>query len=216
MVARVQSVNVGPIRAVQWGRKKSSAIDKRPMDGPVQVRTLGLGGDEIADLKHHGGVDQAVYAYAREDLDAWAADLGRDLTDGQFGENLTTVGIDVNDARLGDRWRIGTALLEVCDVRTPCRVFQAFLGEPRWARRFTEKGAPGAYLRVIEEGVLQAGDEVVVEERRGHDLTVALTFRAVTTERDLLPRLAAESRISRTLAGKVDAVRNDAAEVTGQ
>jgi MOSC domain-containing protein YiiM len=210
MTARVISVNVGRITDVPWGRVKRSAIDKRPVLGPIAVHALGLGGDEIADLEHHGGIDQAVYAYAREDLDDWAAELGRDLADGQFGENLTTAGLDLQNARLGDRWRVGSALLEVCDVRTPCSVFQGFLGEPRWVRRFTEKGIPGAYLRVIEEGELAAGDRVVVEERREHDLTVALAFRAQMSDPDLLTRFSAESRVSQTLARLVDARRNEA------
>lgn len=213
MGARVQSVNVGPIADVPWGRVKRSAIDKRPAAGPIRVHALGLGGDEIGDLKHHGGIDQAVYAYAREDLDDWEVALGRDLTDGQFGENLTTTGLDIQNARLGDRWRIGTALLEVSSVRIPCSVFQGFLDEPRWVRRFTEQGVPGAYLRVVEEGDLAVGDQIFVEEHREHDLTVALAFRALTTEPDLLPGFAAESRVSAVIARKVrshrDAISGD-------
>lgn len=203
MDAHVQSVNTGLIADVPWGRKKSSAIDKRPVAGRVQVHRLGIGGDEIADLEHHGGPDKAVYAYAREDVDAWAADLDRYLADGQFGENLTTVGLDVQGARLGDRWRVGSVLLEVCGVRIPCSVFQGFIGEPRWVKRFTERGVPGAYLRVVEDGELGAGDPIVVEERRDHDLTVALTFRALTTEPALLPRFAAEPRAAATILDAV-------------
>jgi MOSC domain-containing protein YiiM len=208
MDARVKSVNLGTVQEVSWGRKKSSAIDKRPAATRVAVGPLGLAGDQVADHRHHGGVDQAVYAYAREDLDAWAADLGRDLDDGQFGENLTTVGLDVQGARMGERWRIGSALLEVCDVRIPCRVFQSFLGEPRWVRRFAERGVPGAYLRVVEDGEIGAGDEIVVEETREHDLTVALTFRARTTETHLLDRYTDEPRLSAGLLRAVVARRD--------
>lgn len=211
MDARLESVNLGTVTEVSWGRKRSSAIDKRPVTTRVAVEPLGLAGDEVADRKHHGGVDQAVYAYAREDLDAWAAELGRDLRAGQFGENLTTVGLDVQGARMGERWRIGSALLEVCDVRIPCSVFQGFLGEPRWVRRFAERGVPGAYLRVVETGELGAGDAVVVEETRDHDLTVGLTFRARTTEPDLLDRFHEEPRLAAGLLRAVVARRDGAA-----
>lgn len=210
MDARLLSVNVGTITAVSWGRKKRSAIDKRPVHGSIAVGRLGLAGDEIADLTHHGGVYKAVYAFAREDIDHWAAELGRDLTNGQFGENLTTTGLDVQDARMGDRWRIGTALLEVCDVRTPCQVFAGFMGEQRWVRRFAEKGVPGAYLRVVEEGEVAAGDPITIQERRDHDLTVGLTFRARTTEPDQLDRFTGEPRLAAALVRAVDARRNHA------
>ncbi len=201
------SVNVGPTRDVPWGSLKRSAIDKRPVEGPVGIGPLGLEGDEIADTEHHGGIDQAVYVYAAEDLQAWAADLGRDLVPGQFGENLTTSGLDVQDSRLGDRWRVGTALLEVCDVRIPCSVFQGFLDEPQWVKRFTLRGVPGAYLRVVEPGVVTAGDRIEVVERRPHDLTVAMAFRALTTQRHLLADLLAEPRISAKIRRKAEAPR---------
>ena len=206
MAAEVLSVNVGPTRDVPWGSLKRSAIDKRPAAGPVTIGPLGLEGDEIADAEHHGGLDQAVYAYAAEDLQWWALDLERELEPGQFGENLTTSGLDVQGSRLGDRWRVGTAVLEVCDVRIPCSVFQGFLDEPQWVKRFTSRGVPGAYLRVVEPGVVTAGDHIDVLERRTHDLTVAMAFRALTTQRDLLPDLLAEPRISakiRSRAGRV-------------
>ena len=208
-MARVVSVNVGPVRDVPWGSLKRSGIDKRPVEGPVHVRTLGLERDEIADLEHHGGPDKAVYAYAVEDLAAWAAEMGRTPRHGEFGENLTTSGLDVQDARLGERWAVGSVLLEVCDVRIPCSVFQGFVDQPRWVRRFTERGVPGAYLRVLREGVVQVGDEVRVVERRDHGLTVGHTFRALTTERHLLPSLAGEPRASADIRARLDERRND-------
>ena len=143
-------------------------------------------------MKHHGGDDQAVYAYAREDLDVWQAELGVPLRNGVFGENLTTEGLDVNDALVGERWRIGDeVLLEVCCPRIPCGTFQGWLGAAGWIKRFTEAAMPGAYLRVIAPGRIRAGDPVVIEHRPDHDVTVAVTFRAVTTEPELLPRLLA-------------------------
>ncbi len=205
MTAVVESVNIGRVVDVPWGSLKRSGIDKRPVDGVVRVHALGVGGDEIADLEHHGGRDQAVYAYAAEDLQTWSGLIGRTLRPGEFGENLTTRGLDVQNARLGERWRVGTVVLEVCDVRIPCSVFQGFLDEPRWVKRFAEHGVPGAYLRVVTEGVLAAGDAVDVVERREHDLTVGRVFRALTTERELLPSLAQEPRASVKIRRKVEA-----------
>lgn len=203
-MAMLESVNVGAVVDVPWGQLKRSGIDKRPTSDPVHIGPLGLRGDEIADAKHHGGLDQAVYAYAREDLDLWEAEIGRSLRSGEFGENLTTQGLDVQNARLGDRWKIGSVLLEVAGVRIPCSVFQGFLDEPSWVRRFTERGVPGAYLRVLAEGEVRAGDDLEVVERRRHELTVGFAFRALTTQRELLPQLAAEERVSAAIRTKVD------------
>ena len=190
------SANAGTSRWIGFrGRGEQSAIDKRPLDGPVTVRRLGLAGDVQVDHKHHGGLEQAVYAYASEDMAMWAERLGRPLPPGSFGENLTLSGLDVTEARIGERWRIGTVTLEVGDVRIPCNTFQTWLQEAGWVRRFTAEGRPGAYLRVIEEGTLQAGDQVDVIEERDHDITVGLMFRALTTERSLLPRLLEEPRV---------------------
>ncbi|MEU5186503.1 MOSC domain-containing protein [Streptomyces klenkii] len=178
----------------------ATAIDKRPVDGPVAVSApgpkgtggSGLAGDTIVSLRHHGGDDQAVYAFAREDLDRWERELGRPLPDGSFGENLTTSGIDVNGARIGERWRIGPDLvLEVSAPRIPCRTFATWLGEAGWIKRFTQEAAPGAYLRVIEPGEIRAGDEISVVHRPGHEVTVSFVFRANTVERALLPRVLA-------------------------
>lgn len=203
------SANVGAAKDISWdGVTEHSAIDKQPVDGPVAVRRLGLVGDEQADTKNHGGPEQAVYAYAAEDLATWAERLGRTLAPGSFGENLTLSGVDVTEARIGERWRIGTVLLEVGDVRTPCLKFQTWLQQPRWIRRFTAESRPGAYLRVLEEGTLRAGDAVEVVETRDHDVTVGLMFRALMTERSLLPRLLVEPRVR---AEALDAARRYAA-----
>jgi MOSC domain-containing protein YiiM len=194
-VSVLVSANVGRSRPLRIrGRDRHSAIDKRPVAGPVGVHRLGLDGDVQVERRHHGGRDQAVYAYAAEDLEVWAGRLGRPLPPGSFGENLTVSGLDVTESRIGERWRIGTVLLEIDDVRTPCHTFQAWLGEPGWIKRFRAEGRPGAYLRVLETGTVQAGDPLEVVERRDHDLTVGLMFRALTTERELLPRFLAEPR----------------------
>lgn len=206
--ARIESVNVGTIEQVPWGSLKASAINKRPVFGTVDVDFLGLVGDQVADTKHHGGRDQAVYAYAREDLDDWQRELGRPIASGGFGENLTTVGLDVQNARLGERWRVGTALLEVSAVRIPCAVFQGFMAERAWVKRFTERGVPGAYLRVIEPGQVQPGDAIDVVQTRDHDVTVAMAFRALTTDRHLLPELAVEPRVSQVIRNKIETFKN--------
>ncbi len=207
----VESVNVGQTIDVPWGHLKRTAIDKRPVDGPVHVHHYGVGHDEIADLQHHGGPVQAVYAYAREDLRVWEGILGRELGAGQFGENLTTQGIDLNAARAGERWRIGGTLLELSGVRIPCSVFQGFMDEQRWVKRFTLEGRPGAYFRVIEAGAVEAGDRIEVVEQRDHDVTVDLLFRALTTERDLMPRLAEEPRLDAFVERRLGARSNNTA-----
>ncbi|MDA2805538.1 MOSC domain-containing protein [Nocardiopsis suaedae] len=175
----IASVNTGPVIEADWaGRMKRTAIDKRSAAGAVVVGLLGLDGDDQADREHHGGPDKAVYAYAREDLDAWQARLGRPLRDGAFGENLTTVGVDVTGAVIGEQWRVGTTLLEVTLPRTPCRVFQAWIGENHWVTSFTEEGRFGVYLRVLDEGRVRAGDPVEVVHRPDHGITSAAGFAA--------------------------------------
>ncbi len=196
------SVNVGRPRPNPHKRLvRTSGIGKVPVDGPVEVRDpgakrVGLGsglvGDHIGDGKHHGGHDQAVYAFPREDLDHWAAQLGRELPNGIFGENLTTAGIDVNTALVGERWRVGAEVeLVVTSPRTPCATFAGWLGERGWIKRFTAEGRPGAYLRVARPGTIAAGDPIEVLHRPDHDVTISLFFRSLMTERDLLPRLLA-------------------------
>ena len=194
MTAQVLSVNVGRPRERAWAGIGRTSIEKRPVAGPVPVRRLGLDGDQVSDTKHHGGVDQAVYAFAREDLDHWVEQLGSPIRDGQFGENLTTSGIDVNEAEVGERWRVGTALLEVASIRIPCNDFKRWMGvsgydDTAWVKRFAAQGRIGPYLRVLEEGVVEAGDPIEVVHRPGHGVTVTAMFRAVTTAPELLPAL---------------------------
>jgi MOSC domain-containing protein YiiM len=192
----VVSVNVGSAKPTEHSDVGVTGIDKRPVTTPVRVVVpgpggSGLAGDELCDVRHHGGEAQAVYAYARKDLDEWASLLGRVLDNGVFGENLTTSGLDVTGAIVGERWRIGSALLEVTAPRIPCRTFAGWLGERGWVKTFTRRAAPGAYLRVVEEGQVRAGDTVTVLDRPGHAVSVGTAFRALTTERALLPRLLA-------------------------
>jgi len=197
--ARVISVNLARVRPNPFKTTSITGIDKRPTLGPVHVRApgtkadglgSGLEGDTVGDRAHHGGDDQAVYAYAREDLDRWEAVLERQLPSGSFGENLTTRGIDVNDARIGERWMVGDGLeLQVTDPRIPCSTFRGWIAERGWLRTFAEAAIPGTYLRVVTPGDVTAGDEITVSYRPDHDVTVALVFRALTLEPELLPSI---------------------------
>lgn len=201
---RLISVNVGRPRPNPWKPIALTGIDKRPVSGPVMVTVpgpkgtgaVGLAGDRVYDVKHHGRPDQAVYAYASEDLDMWAAELDMPLRGGIFGENLTTERIDVNGALIGERWRLGQdVILQICCPRIPCGTFQGWLAQAGWIKRFTAAAKPGAYLRVIQPGRIHAGDPIVIEHRPDHDITVATTFRALTTEPDLLARLPVASAL---------------------
>jgi MOSC domain-containing protein YiiM len=205
---KLLSVNVGQARMNPGKAIKLTGIDKRPVEGPVMVKKprasgmglVGLAGDRVYDVRSHGGPDMAVYAYAREDLDFWAAELNRPLPDGVFGENLTTEGADVNGALIGERWRIGTAVvLEASLPRVPCGTFQGWLALAGWIKRFTLAARPGSYFRVIEEGEIQAGDEIEIVHQPDHDVTVALTFQALTVEPELLPRLLAADALPRDI-----------------
>ncbi|KAF0648647.1 hypothetical protein K701_17815, partial [Streptomyces fradiae ATCC 10745 = DSM 40063] len=199
---RVLTVNAGRARKADYTNAPSgeTGIAKVPVEGAVRVADPGpkgvggggVAGDAVCDRRHHGGSHQAVYAFAREELDRWERELGRPLANGSFGENLTTLGVDVDGALLGERWLVGASLvLEVTDARVPCRTFAGWLGERGWVRRFTERGAPGAYLRVVEPGEIRSGDRVEVVHRPDHGVTVALAFRAQTTRRELLPEVLA-------------------------
>jgi len=175
---------------------ETSAIWKSPVSGRVAVRGVNIDGDDQADRAVHGGPDQAVYAYAAEDTEWWAAELGRGLGPGTFGENLTTRGIDVTGARVGERWRIGSTVLEVSAPRVPCWKLAKKMEDPQFIKRFAAAGRPGAYLRIIEEGELGAGDEIEIVERPDHDVTVGLFAQAYQHDRSLLPRLLAAPRLA--------------------
>ncbi|MFI7587109.1 MOSC domain-containing protein [Spongisporangium articulatum] len=164
----------------------TTAIDKRAVDGPVPAHALGLEGDTQVDTKYHGGRFQALYAYADEDAERWADELGRDVTPGLFGENLRTSGVDVSGAEVGERWQVGEPgvgpLLEVTSPRTPCATFANRMREPHWVKRFTQRKAPGAYLAVVEPGVISAGDAVQVVHRPGHGLPISAVTKIAEPE----------------------------------
>ena len=160
-----------------------TAIDKRPVVGPVKVHGLGLNGDIQASRKHHGGVSKAIYAYSQDDADYWAAELGTDIQPGLFGENLRIAGLPVSEAVIGERWQIGDGtVLEVTCPRTPCRNFAAWMKQPSWVRRFAAAGRVGTYLRVVRNGSISAGDPVTVIRRPDHGVTSGDVFRGATAE----------------------------------
>jgi len=186
---QVLSVNVGAIREVSWrGQIVTTAIWKHPVAGRVAIRGVNLAGDDQADRQVHGGADKAVYAYAREDYDVWRDRHGVETAPGLFGENLTVEGVDLVHAVVGERWEVGTALLEVAQPRLPCFKLGIRLGTPAFVRQFALAARPGAYLRIIEEGHLRSGDEIDVVHRPDHEVTMRLVFRAILLDRTLIPR----------------------------
>ncbi len=196
--AYIRSVNVGALEP-NSAKGGSTGFAKRPVTVAVAVRApgsqkgcSGLEGDAIGDRENHGGDDQAVYAFAREDLDRWEKELRRVLPDGSFGENLTVSGVDPNKALIGEQWRIGGELvLQVTSPRLPCKTFAARMGVLGWAKRFGADGRPGAYLKVVRPGTVQAGDPVMVSHRPDHNVSVSMAFSAFTTRPELLAGLLA-------------------------
>jgi MOSC domain-containing protein YiiM len=186
---RVESVSIAVVRTDPFTRVKSgrTGIDKRPVDGPVRLTPSGVDGDTICDLVHHGGPDQAVYAYSTDDLAYWSAELGRPVT--TVGQNLTVSAVDCSGAVVGERWQVGETVLAVRGPRTPCRVFAGFLDVPDMVRRFTAARRPGCYLAVEQEGAVRSGDPVHLLTRPAHGVTVTDVMAAMMGERERLPRL---------------------------
>jgi MOSC domain-containing protein YiiM len=189
MDGRVEEVAIAVVRTDEFTRVKSgrSGIDKRPVQGPVRLTVSGVDGDTICDLAHHGGPDQAVYAYATDDLAYWSAELGRPVA--TVGQNLTLSGVDCSGAVIGERWLVGDAVLLVRGPRIPCRMFAGFLDVPDMVRRFTAARRPGCYLAVEREGDVRSGDPVRVLLRPGHGVTVTDVVAAMSGERERLPRV---------------------------
>lgn len=182
---KLLSVNVTAIvHHEDWaGSVGKTGIDKRPKLGRVALENDSVEGDFVLDTKNHGGKDQAVYAYAREDADWWEKEIGLEIANGRFGENLTTQGIDVTNAVIGEIWKIGTTLLQVTIPRIPCKVFQGFWQRPNLIKEFTQAQRPGAYLRILEEGFVEAGNEIEVLDVPSHGLTIKDLFAAKSGER---------------------------------
>lgn len=200
-MAEVLSVNVGRGQPTAHSSAGLTAIDKRPVDGAVKLRKpetgSGVAGDTVCDPRFHGGPDRAVYAYDRADLDCWELELGRPLRCGYFGENLTTAGLDVTGALIGEQWRVGRdVVLEISMPRIPCRTFAAWLGEQGWLRTFIERGRPGALLRVLRPGTVTAGDPITSVFRPVHGITVGYTFEVATVSPQSLPQLLVADALS--------------------
>lgn len=169
------------------GEPGETAIDKRAVRGPVFACRLGLAGDHQANEDHHGGPEQAIYAYAREDMDWWIEQTHREFAGGEFGENLTTAGLDVTGALIGEVWQIGAdVVVQVTSPRIPCRVFGAWTGEHHWVKRFAAARRPGAYLRVLAEGEVRAGDPIRVLSRPDQRVTIAESMSAYYGDPDLM------------------------------
>jgi MOSC domain-containing protein YiiM len=202
MRGRLLSVNVGRPQqvSVRRGRPVMSAIGKAPVAGRVRVAGVNVEGDDQADRRVHGGPDKAVYAYAREDALWWAARLGRDVPPGMFGENLTVEGVDVSGAVIGERWRIGTVELQVCQPRLPCFKLGLRFGDPQMVKLFAQAGRPGAYLRIVAAGELGAGDLVDISDRPAHAVTIAQVSRAIMFDESGLAAAAAAPELPVSLS----------------
>ena len=207
---KLLAVNVGKPRDFDHhGRPSQSAIWKTPVAGRVAVRGVNVDGDDQADREAHGGPHKAVYAYAVEDYRWWENEIGRSLTDAEFGENLTTENIDLTGAVIGESWEIGTVVLEVSEPRVPCWRLGHRMDDDRFPKRFMKAGRPGAYLRIVTAGELAAGDPIRVREQPDHGLTIGDVFRIYARDRHEAGRLAEATHLSepwrawgRHMAGK--------------
>jgi MOSC domain-containing protein YiiM len=188
--AALVAVNVGAVRTLRVGERTiTTAIWKAPVAGRVPVRGVNLRGDDQADRSVHGGPDKAVYAYALEDTNWWERQLGVELGPGAFGENLTVEGVDVTNCRIGERWVVGSTILEVRQPRLPCFKLGLRMNDPRFPRRFAAAGRPGAYLAILQEGDVGAGDRIEILDRPDHAVTVGLVAHAYLRDRARLPEL---------------------------
>ena len=213
MSARVISINItSVVHQGEWtGSEGRTGIDKRSVDGPIEFKNNGLVGDRIIDTNVHGGYDQAVYAYAREDVQWWEKEINEEIPAGRFGENLTTDGIDVNAALVGEQWKIGSVILEVSQPRIPCRVFAGFWKRATLIKDFTQAGRPGAYLRIIQEGSAQAGDAIEVIYKPDHEISISDLFSAKSGERTKINEIKVVPQLStgfKEWAEKIAATQN--------
>jgi len=198
MSARVLSINItSVVHQGEWtGSEGRTGIDKRSVDGPIEFKNNGVVGDRIIDTNVHGGYDQAVYAYAIEDAKWWEKEINEEIPAGRFGENLTTEGIDVNAALVGEQWKIGSVILEVSQPRIPCRVFAGFWKRATLIKDFTQAGRPGAYLRIIQEGTAKAGDAIEVICKPDHAISISDLFSAKSGERSKINEIKVVPQLS--------------------
>jgi MOSC domain-containing protein YiiM len=195
---KILSINIAPqSKAQSWTESGNrTGIDKQSVEGLILFGNDSVAGDNVVDRKHHGGYDKAVYAYAREDAEWWEAKIGRVITPGAFGENLTTSGIDVTGAVIGERWKIGNLILEVAEPRIPCRVFAGFWERPTLIKEFTEANRPGAYLRIIEEAMIESGASIEVISRPDHGITIGDIYAAKSGSREMINQISTVKELS--------------------
>ena len=213
MTARVLSINITSIvHQGEWtGSEGRTGIDKQSVNGPIDFKNNGVAGDRVIDTNVHGGYDQAVYAYAQEDARWWEKEIGEQISAGRFGENLTTQGIDVTGALIGEQWKIGSVILEVSQPRIPCRVFAGFWKRATLIKEFTQAGRPGAYLRIIQEGTAQAGDAIEVIYKPDHSISIGDLFEAKSGERSKINDIKDVPKLSddfKQWAEKIAATQN--------
>ena len=213
MSARVLSINItSVVHQGEWtGSEGRTGIDKRSVSGPIEFKNNGVAGDRIIDTNVHGGYDQAVYAYAIEDAQWWEREINEEISAGRFGENLTTEGIDVNAALVGEQWKIGSVILEVSQPRIPCRVFAGFWKRSTLIKDFTQAGRPGTYLRIIQEGSAQAGDSIEVIFKPDHAISIKDLFLAKSGERSKINEIKEVDQLSygfKEWAEKIAATQN--------
>ena len=213
MSARVLSINItSVVHQGEWtGSEGRTGIDKRSVAGPIEFKNNGVVGDRIIDTNVHGGYDQAVYAYAQEDAQWWEKEINEEIPAGRFGENLTTEGIDVNAALVGEQWKIGSVILEISQPRIPCRVFAGFWKRATLIKDFTQAGRPGAYLRIIQEGTAQAGDAIEVIYKPDHEVSIRDLFSAKSGERAKINEIKVVPQLSQGFkewAEKIAATQN--------
>ena len=194
----IVSVNIGRAQRIETAKSiDMTGIYKLPVAEPVRLTTLGLEGDAVCDAKHHGGVDQAVYIYGQPDYRWWAVELGREMTPGTFGENLTIDGLESAAFAIGDRLHAAEAILEITAPRIPCGTLAARMGDPQFVKRFRRAERPGLYCRVIREGFIRAGETVRLEPYAGETISVLEMFR------DFYDRDWDEARLRRHLAAPI-------------
>ena len=191
-VGSVVSVNVGAVRTVRWhGRAVTTGIFKAPVQGKIALHGVNLDGDDQADRQNHGGVTRSAYAYAVEDYFWWQTELGRDLPPGMFGENLTVQNINVNGALVGERWRVGSAIVQVTAPRVPCFKLAMKMDDPGFIRRFAHALRPGAYLSIVEPGDVGRGDRVEIVSRPEHTTSIEEMTRIYLFQQERIAELVA-------------------------
>ena len=173
-----------------------TGIDKRAVKEEITFSQDQVAGDVIVDRKNHGGYHQAVYVYAREDADWWEREIGTTIDNGRFGENLTTLGINVNESVIGERWKIGSVILEVSQPRIPCRTFAGFWQRPTLIKEFMAAGRPGTYCRIIQEGEITAGDLIEVIEIPSHGIKISDLYAAKNGERSKIKEISQVQELS--------------------